>query len=392
MKVVQINSVAYTGSTGRIAGDIGDVLIEKGHKSYIAYGRGEAVGISELIKIGDTLGTYLHGLNTLLTDGHGFSSKNATSRLVNQLDQIKPDLIGLHNLHGYYLNVNVLFEWINKNSIPLVWTLHDCWPITGHCTYFDSVNCEKWIAGCYSCPKLNAYPKSLVDGSKRNYHAKKELFSSLKKLHIVTPSNWLKNHVLNSFLKKYEVSVIHNGIDLSVFKPNTGVRKEKVILGVASTWDKRKGLEDFYALRSKLSFDWNIVLIGLSEKQIKQLPTGIHGLARTENIQELVKWYSKAFCFVNPTYQDNFPTTNIEALACGTPVITYDTGGSPEAIDEFTGCVVNQGNIDGILSGIRSLQLRNAIELFKACRDRAEKKFDKQKRYGDYLKIYQKLR
>lgn len=391
MTILQCNTIVNSGSTGRIAENIGLVLQASGHESYLAYGREGQLSQLRTIKIGSQWDVYAHGAKTLLTDKHGFGSKQATRDFIKRVEEIQPDAIGLHNLHGYYINIELLFNYLKKTQIPVLWTFHDCWPFTGHCTYFDSVNCEKWITGCYACPKKEAYPKSLVDGSKRNYLNKKKLFTSLKNLQIITPSNWLKNHVANSFLKDYEVSVIHNGIDLSVFRPAQETKKEKIILGVASTWDKRKGLENFYGLRSRLSDEWEIVLIGLSDKQIKQLPNGIRGIARTENIQELVMWYSKSFCYVNPTYQDNFPTTNIEALACGTPVVTYHTGGSPEAINEETGRVVEKGDINGLVKAIYELEKVDRDKLRTLCRKRAESKFDQRNCYKEYLVLFNEL-
>ena len=391
LKILQINSVSNSGSTGRIMENIGLVIKEAGHHSCIAYGRGGGNSELDTIKIGSQLDVYIHGAITLLMDKHGFGSTRATKDFIKKIEVYQPDAIGLHNIHGYYINIQLLFNYLRNKNIPVLWTFHDSWPFTGHCTYFDSVNCEKWLSGCQNCPKKKEYPRSLVDNSKKNYLNKRGLFSSLNNLHIITPSHWLKTNVKRSYLKNFDVSVIHNGIDLQAFKPNQMVRKEKLILGVASIWDKRKGLNDFHSLRLLLDDEWKIVLIGLSKEQLKDLPKGISGIARTEDIQELVNWYSRSLCYVNPTYQDNFPTTNIEAIACGTPVITYNTGGSPEAIDKETGCVVQQGNIQGLLEAILYLESLDNITLSKACRKRAETLFDKKVQFLEYLKIYKQI-
>lgn len=388
MRTLQINTSVNSGSTGRIAEDIGRVLLENGHESYIAYGRGDRPSQSHKIKIGNKRDLYTHGLKTLFFDKHGLGSIRATKSFVQKIDDIKPDAIGLHNIHGYYINYKILFDYIKQKKIPTVWTFHDCWPFTGHCTYFDGVDCFKWETHCNKCPKTKYYPKALTDRSYQNFEDKKEAFRDVKKLKIITPSHWLSSHVKNSFLKDYPVEVIHNGIDLKVFKPDqeSYSADEKIILGVASTWDARKGLEDFKTLRKNLPLSLKIVLIGLNNKQIESLPAGIQGISRTENIEELVKWYNKATVFVNPTYVDNFPTTNIEALACGTPVITYNTGGSPEAIDSETGVAVGKGDMKGLKTAIIEIdKSKNMIDL---CRQRAEKHFNSKHRYLDYLNLY----
>jgi glycosyltransferase involved in cell wall biosynthesis len=399
MKILQINTSVNTGSTGRIAEDIGKVLIANGHDSYIAYGRSSNSSVSKIIKIGNNLDVYLHGLKTVVFDRHGFGSLNATKKLIEQIEIIKPDAIGLHNLHGYYLNIELLMKFLTHKEIPILWTLFDCWAFTGHCSYFDNINCQKWKSHCNNCPKKRYYPSSYVfDNSFRNFADKKLLFTPPENLHLVVHSKWLKNLIKESFLKDKVTHLIHSGIDLEVFKPTTSNLKarfnlvgKKIILGCASIWDRRKGFNDFLLLRRILEANFIIILIGLKKNVIKNLPEGILGFERTESIKELAEWYSLADVFMNPTYMDNFPTTNLEALACGTPVITYNTGGSPEAIDENTGIVLPKGDIQGIKMGIENLLSRDQNELKSACRARAEKRFDKNDRFKDYLNIYQSL-
>jgi glycosyltransferase involved in cell wall biosynthesis len=391
MNILQINSVVNSGSTGRIAEEIGKVLLEHGHESYIAYGRNQQPSQSQLIKIGNQNDIYLHGVQTLLFDKHGLASKKATKNFLKVIDEIRPDIIGLHNLHGYYINYPLLFNYLKERNIPVTWTFHDCWPFTGHCAHFMRVNCEKWKTHCNQCPLSQAYPKSFIDRSYLNFEDKKEAFIGHPNLTIITPSFWLKEIVQKSFLKEYSIEVIHNGIDLEIFHPKEQNTKQKIVLGVASTWGDQKGLLDFKKLRDKLPLEVEIVLIGLSESQIKGLPKGIIGIRRTENVVDLAEWYSKASVFVNPTYVDNFPTTNIEALACGTPVITYNTGGSPEAIDTETGEVVDKGDVAGIAEAIKNLGLKDQYELSRKCVDRAKLLYDKEHRYLDYLKIFENM-
>jgi glycosyltransferase involved in cell wall biosynthesis len=392
IKLIQINTVVNSASTGKIAEQIGELLIKAGHESYIAYGRGNRPSKSKLIKIGSDKDVYNHALSTLFFDKHGLASKDATKDLIKKIDEIQPDVIGLHNIHGYYLNYQVLFEYIKTKEIPVIWTFHDCWPFTGHCSYFDSVGCEKWKTHCNKCPIIKNYPKALTDRSYQNFEDKQEAFTGIKKMQIITPSNWLRNHVKQSFLKDYPVTVIHNGIDLNIFKPlnKTFSPKEKIVLGVASTWDKRKGLHDFIEIRKKIASDIKIVLIGLSFTQIQTLPKGIKGIQRTENVDELVKWYNRATVFVNPTYIDNFPTTNLEALACGTPIITYNTGGCPEAVCEQTGNVIPKGDINALARAISDINKDNTI--IDLCRNRALKHFNAEDRYKDYLDLYEKIK
>ena len=387
MRVLQINSVANSGSTGRIAEEIGNVLLANGHERYIAYGRGNATSSSKLIKIGSDKDVYLHGAYTLLTDKHGFASKYATQKFIKELERIKPDLIALHNLHGYYLNVEVLFNYIKTKNIPVTWTFHDCWPFTGHCTHFENVSCFKWKNNCFSCPKSSYYPKSFVDNSNFNFGKKKELFSSLQNLQIITPSMWLGKHVKDSFFGSNDVSVINNGVNIDNFYPSS--KKTNYILFVSNVWNSTKGLNDIFKLREMVVRSIDFKVVGLTNKQIQDLPQDIQGIEKTKSIKELVDYYSGALCFINPTYSDNFPTVNLEALACGTPVITYDTGGSPEAIDEQTGFVVDKGDVNGIVEKIEMLKSLNYEEISIACRARAERLYDKKTRYMDYLSVFE---
>lgn len=398
MKVLQINSVANSGSTGRIAEEIGTVLLAHDHESYIAYGRGKAKSNSKLIKIGSKVDVYTHGAYTLLTDKHGFASKNATKKLVSQINEIKPDILVLHNLHGYYIHLPVLFDYINQNNLPVIWTLFDCWAFTGHCTYFDDIECTKWKKHCNKCPKHKNYPSSWVDNSFHNFEDKRKLFTSIKNMELVTHSQWLGDLVKKSFLRNYPVNVTPSAINLDLFKPTpSNLRKKfnlgnkKVILGCASAWSNRKGFSDFLKLSEILSDDYQTVMIGLNKKELKGLPKNVIGLQRTESIEELAQWYSLAYVFVNPTSQDNFPTTNLEALACGTPVITYKTGGSPEAIDELTGFVVEKGDVLEIVEKVEKLNRLKYAEISAACRDRAERLYDKNSRYLDYLHIFERI-
>lgn len=398
--LLQINATVNTGSTGRIAEEIGQRAIAAGYDSYIAYGCIARESKSKLIKIGSKWDYYLHGLKSLLFDAHGFGSKRATEKFVEQIDKIAPDIILFHNLHGYYLNIKVLLSYLKTKRIPLFWTLHDCWPLTGHCSHFMRYGCDRYKTQCYNCPNRKGYPCSLfIDRSKHNFKIKKTLIQNLPNITFIPVCEWMNEVVADSFMKGAKTEVIYNGVDVSTFAPvNIKVCnsiKEKyqipnkgIILGVASTWKKRLAFYDFCWLSEQFSDEYQIVLVGMSEDQIKQLPKGIIGIRRTESVQELATLYSLADVFVNPTYVDNFPTTNIEALACGTPVVTYNTGGSPEAIDKNTGIVVPKGDKNGLKDAIVTVITNKEKYTSEACRQRAVAHFNKDDRFGDYIELF----
>lgn len=402
-KLLQINATVNTGSTGRIAEEIGQRAIAAGYDSYIAYGRTARESKSKLVRIGTKWDYYLHGLKSLLFDAHGFGSKKATRQFVKQMDKISPDVILFHNIHGYYLNIEILLSYLRDKDIPVFWTLHDCWPFTGHCSYFDAYECEKWKTHCEHCPNQKGYPKSLLfDKSRKNYDRKKALLMALPNVTFVPVCKWMGRVVDASYMKGSRKQVIYNGTNIGVFQPQKpqtieetrskySIKQGKVILGVASVWDKRKGLDDFVWLNEHMPQDCQVVLVGLTENQIKALPSGIIGIRRTESVQELAALYSLADVFVNPTYVDNFPTTNIEALACGTPVVTYNTGGSPEAIDEHTGMVVEKGDKEALLHAITDVASSNDKYTKEMCRQRAVEHFNKDDRFDDYIRLFNKV-
>lgn len=391
-KLLQIDTCLGILSTGKISESIGKLASQRGWDCFIAHGA-RYVGLSEMYsyQVVSKWGEYLHYAQSLLLDRHGLGSYSETKKLIKWIEQINPDVIQLHCLHGYYLNYKVLFEYLNHTTIPVVWTFHDCWAFTGHCAHFITANCYKWKnEGCHDCELISDYPKSYFDYSKRNFLLKKDLFSKNDQLHIVSVSNWLASFVKDSFLKEKDIQVINNGVDIVSFKPCASKREKTMLLGVASAWSRSKGLYDFYKLRERLDLDqYEIVLIGLTQQQIQELPKGILGVSRTSSVEELAKYYSEATVFVNPTYADSFPTVNMEALACGTPVITYKTGGSPETIDAKTGVVVEQGDIDGIIKALSYIV--GLGDISSECRRRAVTLFDKEKRFMDYVNLYEKL-
>lgn len=398
MKIVQINTVCGTGSTGKIAAALYHLAENEGFESYIAYGRGSAPVDMNSYKIGNLFDFGTHVLSNFFRGNSGFASKSVTKRFLNWLDTIQPDILHLHNLHGFYLHMDLLFEYIKVRNIPCVWTLHDCWSFTGQCAFFDYSGCEKWKEQCYSCPVFRTdYPYSLFkDNSRQNYVLKRTAFTKVKNLIIVTPSAWLADLVKQSYLKEYFTKVIPNGIDLNLFKPLASdnlLPGKKILLGVANVWDHRKGLDYFLQLASTLTDDFHIVLIGVSKKQQTMLqnkfPDKITAITRTNNQQELVKWYSSAYAFINPTLEDNFPTTNLEALACGTPVITFHTGGSPESVTKNCGIIVEKGNTEKLKEAILSLETNTEITS-SSCRTQALQ-YDKDINFMKYIELYKQL-
>lgn len=370
MKYLFINSVYGKGSTGKIIADKCHELIQDGHNCTVAYGR-DAINDNkvELIRIGHCIDFYFHGFISRLFDRHGFCSKYATRRFLKRIKNSQFDVIWLHNLHGYYINIEMLFLWLKKNpQIKVFWTLHDCWAFTGHCAHFSAMKCNQWQSYCSDCPQLRCYPTCIGIGNvKNNFFRKKNSFIGVKDLTLVTPSQWLAELVTYSFLKDYPIKVCHNTINSEIFKPTPGNFREKyhmekrfIVLGVANVWDEHKGLYDFYQLAEMLNNKYAVMLVGLSEKQIKKLPRNIIGITKINNQSELAEIYTAADVFVNPTHQDNFPTVNLEARACGTPVITYNVGGSPESAGGKY--VVEENDIEGLVEMIRRLCCRRFLE------------------------------
>lgn len=395
MKVVQINSVCGVGSTGRIALDISKKLSEHNIENYILYGVGNS-DYPKAIKFGGKVNVRMHQTKTRLLGKHGFYSRKATHELIKKLGEIDPDVIHLHNSHGHYLNVEILFNYLARINKKVIWTLHDCWGFTGHCAHFDYVGCDKWKSGCGNCPALKDYPKSLIfDRSKEAFSDKKRLFNSINNMTIVTPSNWLADLVKQSFLKNYHIKVINNGIDIDVFHPIKSDFRKKynidnkfLILGVASVWGKRKGYKYFMDLAQELKEDEIIVLVGLTEEQKRELPSNIIGITKTNSIGELSEIYSAADVFANPTLEEVLGMVNIEALACGTPVITFNTGGSIECIDEGCGLVVRKGDIKGLRDGIQIIKEKGKVNYSSKCVKRAITYYNKNERYSEYIELY----
>lgn len=394
MKVLQINIFGNL-STGRIAVDIYRTLISEGYQGVIAFARNSVPDDVPYIKIGNNLGVYCDGVLTRLTDRAGFFSQKATRKLIKEIQEYNPDIIHLHNLHGYYINVEVLFEFLGQYGKPVVWTLHDCWAFTGHCCYYSMMGCEKWIDGCHDCEQIHAYPKSLfIDNSKNNYIKKQKLFTSMPNLQLVTVSKWLEGEVKKSFLKNLQCTTIYNGIDLNVFKPTDsdfrkkyGIEDKVIILGVASTWDVRKGLNDFIKLSSMLSDEYRIVLVGVSKEEKTRLPQSILGIERTNSVEELSEIYTASDVFFNASVEETFGLPTVEAMACGTPVIVYDCTALPEVVNDQCGFVVKEHDLKSVIDCIKKAS--NIFEQSKIVD--AATKYSKQQMANNYIKKYRNM-
>ena len=390
MKVAQINAVCSIGSTGKICASIADLLTKNGIENRVYYNN-RTSSHPCAVRYGTDIQLKRASLSAHLLGNWGFEGKAATRELIKKLDGFQPDIIQLHNLHSHACNLEILFSWIKEKRVKVFWTFHDCWAYTGGCMYYDAAGCERWKTGCGDCPQKKAF-SYLFDCSASMYKKKKALFSDLN-LTIITPSKWLADEVKRSFLRDHPVKVIYNGIDLNVFSPAAsdfkeryGIKDKKIVLGVAMEWGKRKGLDVFIELSERLKDDYKVVLAGVDSETAGKLPSGIVTVPKTKSANELAEIYSAADVFVDPTREDNFPTVNLEALACGTPVVTFRTGGSPEALDETCGAVVEKNDVDALEHEIRRVCETKPYSR-EACRQRAEK-FGEADKFMEYILLY----
>jgi glycosyltransferase involved in cell wall biosynthesis len=399
-RLVQIGLEVNRGSTGRIAEHIGNVAISEGWESYITFARGYNPSNSHVIKIGNKINIYFHVFNTRFLGNHLQSSTAATNSLLKKIENINPDIIQIHQLHGYFLNVEVLYKFLAKNKTPVVWTLHDCWAFTGHCAHFSLVDCKKWKILCEKCPQLHKYPKSYIDRSSYNFNLKKKLFNAVPNLTIVTVSDWLNGLAKDSFLRNHPVITIKNGVDVTRFFPreNTlatrrkyGIPDGPIVMGVGTIWTLSKGLTDYIKLRETLSPDINIVLVGLNLKQIKKLPKGLIGIARTDSQEELAELYSIADVVTSLSYQEAFGLTSVEGFACGTPTVVYNATALPELVTPEVGFVVKPGDIGEVKTAICRIIHSGKTVYEMACRQRAVDVFHISAKYKLYLNLYDSL-
>lgn len=394
MRIVQINGGAK-GSTGKIMMGIAEVARAQGHEvmcaSPITTTNRDAGEDCGYYRIGTFNSRRVNVALARITGFNGCFAWFETYKLLKKIDEFKPDIIHFHNLHDSYINLPMLFSYIKKHDIPVVWTLHDCWAFTGHCPHFTIAKCDKWKTGCHGCKQYKDYPASIFDNSELMWKLKKKWFTGVKNMTIVTPSEWLAGLAKESYLKEYPIRVINNSIDLNVFKPTKSDFREKygispsecIILGVSFGWNYKKGLDCFVKLRNELNEQYRIVLVGTDSSIDKKLPSGIVSIHRTQNQKELAEVYSAADVFFNPTREEVLGLVNLESLACGTPVVTFNTGGSPECIDEYSGIIVEEG--DDIKTIFEKKTYANIME--ENCIKRAQQ-FKENEVYLKYLNIY----
>lgn len=398
MKLVQINCNQNVGSTGKIAEQIGELAIARGWKSYIVSGRQTNTSKSHSIRINNRLELLWHIFFNHFADMDGLCSYFATKRLVKKLKKISPDIVHLHVIHESYINYPVLFKYLKEANIPVVWTFHDCWALTGHCPYFDYIGCDKWKTECHNCPcPKNLKKLELFIRARSNHQLKKQYFASLNKLTIVPVSDWLEGLVRQSFLSSKNICTIKNGIDLDVFKPRTSclrdtlsIGKKFVILGVANEWGSRKGYGDFVEIASRCP-EWIFIMIGNRDGLSDKLPQNIITIPFTSGQIELSEYYSISNVFLNTTYEDTYPTVNLESIACGTPVLTYRTGGSPESITKETGVVIKQGDIIGAIEALKNIEKIGKDDYSVKCRKYAEDNFSNKEKFHQYIELYKEI-
>lgn len=397
--LLQLNVCSNWGSTGRITEQIGNMAIQNGWESYIAYGRSKRDSQLKSIKVGGKIDVYEHYAEHRFLDNEGLASRRATRLLIQDISKLKPDLIHLHNIHDHWINYEILFSFLSEMGVPVVWTLHDCWSFTGGCSHYTFEKCYKWQSLCSKCSLKHTGILPLIDQTEKHYKKKKELLSSIGNLTLIPVSDWLKSQVEQSFLRTKKIRRIYNGIDISVFKPTVdvtikerlGLKDKKMLLAVSTAWNEKKGLYDYYKLANIFASDVAIVLVGLDKSQLKELPSNIIGIERTHSIQELVKLYSAADVVLNLSYEETFGLTTVEGLACGTPGIVYDCTASPELVTPETGVVVEPGDVDAVAAASRVVLNNGKSYYSKACRNRAVKQFDKNERFADYLQLYESL-
>lgn len=397
MKVLQINSVCGKGSTGRIAVQISDYLNQHDVENYIAYGFGKSDRPNTFC-FGNSLDAHLHSFLSRKLGWQGKMSHIPTWYLIQYMECINPDIVHLHNIHGHYLNYKMLFQYLKKKNCQVVWTFHDCWPVTGKCAHFTEVKCEKWKTGCFECPQLDRYPDSERDRSRKSYQEKKAAFTSIPNLHIVTVSNWLKSVAEASFLRKADIRCIYNGVDTERFSFHKSSIREQyqlqgkfIILSVASVWNKGKGLDQFVTLSKKLREDEIIVLIGITLDQQKCLPENIIGIPPVNDQTMLAQWYSVADVYINFSIEETFGLVVAEAMACGTPAIVMNSTACPEVVDTDTGFVVDPMDFEAVLLDITQIRNKGKEVYSLRCRERIQNQFSVLKMQGMYWNTYLNL-
>lgn len=396
MKLLQLNVTANWGSTGKIAEGIGKAAMARGWDSTIAYGRYMNPSESSLIKVGKQLDVYAHYAKSRLSDGEGLGSKSATRKLISQIKELSPDIIHLHNIHDHWLNYSILFEYFASINTPIVWTFHDCWAFTGGCFHFVQNNCSEWKTKCTKCN----YRKALIDNTERNFSHKIESILSLgHRLTIISVSKWLDSIVSDSNIRGLKHSTIYNGVDTNIFKPQSAeyidtkysLEGKNFFLGVSNRWYEDKGLKDFIKLSFLLPSNYFIVLVGVTEDIIKTLPKKIIGIPRTDSVEELAAFYTRADAVLSLSSAETFGMTLAEGLSCGTPAIAYASTGMKEIITPETGFLITSGDISQLKAVVDAVASRKIIFSAENCRKRAVENFNQDIQFNKYIDLYEEL-
>lgn len=395
-----INSVSGYGSTGSICVDIAKELELQGHECYIAFGQ-ISKGYKKGFKIGTKLENHLHNIGSRLFGKQGYFSKRGTKKLIQFITDYNPDIIHLHNLHGNYLNLEVLFRYLNKVQKPVVWTFHDCWAFTGKCAHYTDVACEKWKTTCTNCPQLHTYPPSLFfDHSKDMHVDKKKWFTSVENLQIITVSNWLKQQVAQSFFKNNAIETIYNWVDHSVFKATVDetfaatyfLEKDKftIVLVSAGWFERDNKWKDALKLSALCGSEIQMILIGGVEDKIK-MPQNIIHIPYLNGSTELAKAYSFADVYVHLSSEDTFGKVIAEAMSCGTPAVVYNSTACPEIVGSECGFVVEKNNISQVYEAVLKIKKVGKIQYQDKCRSRVVVNFDLKSNLALTINAYQKL-
>lgn len=396
MKILMVNTVSGYGSTGSICVDIATVLEKQGHECYIAYGQGNTV-YDKTFKIGTPLENHLHNIGSRITGKQGYFTKKGTRQLIEFIKDYQPDVIHLHNLHGNYLNLELLFTYLAEIDKPVVWTLHDCWSFTGKCAHYTDVTCHKWQSHCHHCPQVEKYPPSLfLDQSEVMFADKQKWFNSIKNLTIIPVSNWLADEVKKSFLKNHVIKPIYNWVNHEVFIPSNedvreqyGIAKNKfIILGVSAGWNiSTNKLKDFITLSTLISEDMQIVLVGKADNQ-KDIPSSIIHIPYVDGANELSKIYSMADVYVHLSTEDTFGKVIAEAMSCGTPAIVYNATACPEIVGEGCGYIVEKRDLKNINESLNIIKKKGKSWYTEKCRKHVVENFDFERNINTTIGIY----
>lgn len=411
---LEITIEANTGSTGRASEALCDALESEGWNCIIAYGRTNHQSKHKTYNIGHRLDQLWHVAISRLFDAHGLGSRLATRRLITFIKASQPSVIHLRNIHGYYIHYPTLFEYLATVKIPVLWTLHDAWSFTGHCSHFAGVGCDKWKTGCGGCPQVREYPKSIwLDRSSHNYALKKQYFTQVPTLQLICVSHWLAEKVKQSFFgEKIPVHTIVNGVDTDIFKPlndpkaietirhKYGITAPKVVLAMARPWSRKKGFYDILQLSEILeqthaASEVQVVMVGINNREKRYLPKNVVGIQRTENLSDLCALYNLADVYVNASVEESFGLTTAESLACGTPVIGYDNTGTREILlglmfPNSAAITVPTGDVYAVANAIKTIITTESINP-NTSRRYIETKYNKSRQITDYMECINSL-